>query len=269
MPFEFLDPWHLFLPRGAGHVVSFYGGGGKTSLMRAFAGVLLAEGVDVVVTATTMCEVLHWPDLTVMSWADLEAGRARKGPLCYVHGGDAAPGPGAPDGKWSGLRPEQVDRLAEFFPDRVVLAEVDGSARRPVKLHRPDEPLWPRRTSLAVACVGLGAIGRPVAEILHRWDRAARPGLDVGDGEAACGWDLLEALLTGEGGYRELVPPETPTVLALLQMAECRDSIGLFAFLDRVMRADAFPVVAVGDVDDTAPEMRTAVLAEEPDGAER
>ena len=262
MPFEFLEPWHLFLPRGGGHVVSVFGGGGKTTILKAFAGILEAEGVPVIVTTTTRTEVLHWPDLGQMTWDDLVDGVRPAGMTTFVHNGLIENGESAPDGKWLGLAPDQVDRIAEFCPGHVVLVEADGSARHPVKLHRSDEPVWPRRTSLAVACVGLSALGRPASEVLHRWDRIDRAGLDLENGSVEWDWRRTTGLLLDAGGYRDLVPAETPVVLALLQMDECRDSIGLFSFLDAVMNDDAFPVVAIGDVSGTSPDMRTAFLSE-------
>ena len=70
MSFGFADPWHVFLPRDGGHVVSFMGSGGKTSLQQVVADVYGAESIPTLLTTTTRCEVL--PDLPAMTWSGLE-----------------------------------------------------------------------------------------------------------------------------------------------------------------------------------------------------
>ncbi len=263
MAYGFLDPWHLFLPRGAGHVVSLMGSGGKTSLMRALLDVLTADGASAAVTTTTRTEVLHWPDLEVLEWDRVEAGARPRGGRCCIHAGVLDGDAEGAEPKWEGLDPEQVDRLGGICPQHVILAEVDGAAEMPVKLHRDDEPLWPARTSLAVVCAGLSAIGRPAAECLHRQGRA--PGADPcrSDPARIWDWDCMEHLLIGPGGYRERVPEGVPAVLALLQMGSCDDSIGLFDFLGRVMSSAGFPVVVLGELGSGTPEVRTAYLSGE------
>ena len=49
------------------------------------------------------------------------------------------------------------------------MAEVDGAAKRPVKCHRPGEPVWPQRTSLAFVVMGIGAVGGRIEAAVHRW----------------------------------------------------------------------------------------------------
>ena len=58
MTFGFVDPWHQFLPREAGHVISLMGSGGKTSLLQVFADLYREIGLPVVLTTTTRSEPL-------------------------------------------------------------------------------------------------------------------------------------------------------------------------------------------------------------------
>ncbi len=238
--FRFLDPWHAFLPLESGHVIGLCGGGGKTSLLRDLAARYGRAGLPVVVTTTTRCEVLDWPELR-----EAEAGTATAAvepdptrPL-FVHRGRTT------DGKWAGLEPEEVDALGEALPGAVLLVETDGSAGKPLKLHRPDEPRWPGRTSLALVVMGLGAVGRPVADVLHRHGRLEPPpGLaPILAPDVAADWPLMAALLGGEDGYLSRIPAGVPPVLALTQLDLCDDSIGLFEFSGRAMDEFDLPLV--------------------------
>ncbi len=264
MAYAFLEPWHLYLPRGGGYVVAFFGGGGKTSLMRAMAEALVADGAKVIVTTTTETEPLRWPDLALAAWDDLVADpRPERPPLLFV-GRDPAPATADAELKWSGLAPEQVDRLAELCPDRVVLVEADGSAGLPLKLHRDDEPVWPGRTSLAVAVVGLAGFEERLDAAVHRWGRLPAGPLSGLADDTRVGWPELERLVFGPGGYLDRVPADVPTVVALLQMEQCVDSVGLFGFLARLMGPLGVPIVTMGDLGGGS-GLRTAYREDEED----
>jgi probable selenium-dependent hydroxylase accessory protein YqeC len=265
MDFAFLSAWHEFLPRQGGHVVAFAGGGGKTALMLAGGAQLREDAVPVVLTTTTRTEpVSGWPEVT---WRDLVAGdhgdtrsveRLPRG--CYLHAGTGA------DGKWRGLEPEQVDRLGEIAPEHVVLVEADGAAGLPVKLHRPDEPRWPARTSIAVLVMGTGALDEPAARVVHRWGRLpAGPLAGVGEAEPWA-WRHFAALLLGEGGYLARVPTAVPVVLALTQLGDLQDGIGLFGFAAEVMAEPRLPLVLFGELDPARPSLRTAYRTTATDG---
>lgn len=253
--FMFLDQWHEILPREGGHVVAVIGGGGKTSLMEAVTGVLVDEGVPVCVTTTTRTEPLDWPGLVVLEHADLAAGAvAPAGVPIFVRGGVAGEGS---DLKWLGIPPADVDALGGILPGHVILVEADGSAKLPVKLHGEGDPALPARTSLAVVVVGLSAVGRPPAEVLHRIGRRSADHLGLADDEP-WNWEHMMRLLGRPAGYLGRIGGHVPVMAALLQMDECDDAIGLFEFAGRVMEELAVPVVMMGDTSGPEPRLRTA-----------
>jgi len=252
MNFQFLQPWHAFLPREGGHVISLFGGGGKTSLLAAWSQVYRTEHVSVAVTTTTRTEPLAWPD-AVRNWSDLQSGAPEPGEeVVFVRQGVHS------DGKWRGLSPTQVDNLNRLWTDRLLLVEADGSSGRPVKLHRKNEPVWPIHNSLAVAVMGLAAIGKPLNEVLHRHGTLATPfGPAVAD-ETILSWDHLFQLLTGESGYLARIPADVPPVLVLTQLKELEDSLGLFEFLHRVISETDVPIVVLCELGTDQPRFRTA-----------
>ncbi len=260
--FAFLPAWHDFLPREGGHVIAVFGGGGKTSLLRALAARYGEEGLPVLLTSTTRTEPLAWPGLQVREVDGPSAGAAGDlpaGPV-FVRAGLH------PDGKWRGLPPDRVDALSEAHRGRILLVEADGSAGLPVKLHRPGEPVWPGRTSLALAVVGLAAVGRPLAEVLHR-QAGPRPAWLRGvAADAPWTWDLTFRLLAGEGGYLERVPAGVPTVLVLTQLSGQADSVGLFGFAGRMMAEAGVGLIVFAELAADPPRLRTAYRAGEGGG---
>jgi probable selenium-dependent hydroxylase accessory protein YqeC len=249
--FGFVEPWHLFLPREAGHVISLMGSGGKTSLLQVFADVYREVAMPVVLTTTTMSEPV--PGLELVELAELDQRDSAGLPdVFFLHGGRTS------DGKLAGLPPETVDELGGLLPDRIVLVEVDGAAKLPVKLHRKGEPVWPARTSLAIVVMGTAAVGSRTAEILHRFSRVDWPPLADLEAWTVWEWDHALTLLLEPGGYLSRVPEGIPCVLALTGMEEQPDSIGLFDFVGRAMENSRLPLTMFCDLAADQPVIRTA-----------
>ena len=253
MNFSFLDPWHLYLPREAGHVVSFCGSGGKTSLLQAVADLYQQEGTPLILTTTTRTEPV--PDVPVVDLAQLDPAVAP--PVFFLRDGVDA------EGKWCGLDPAVVDTLDEKFPDRIILVEADGSAKHPLKLYRPDEPCLPLRTSLVVLVMGVDAVGGFVSRVLHRHDRLDFPPLANLSGDSVLEWDHVHELLTAPGGYLEQIPAEVPVVLVLAGMGNVDDSIGLFEFVGRAMAHPRLPLVTFCETGPEDISFRTACSRDE------
>ncbi len=250
MNFSFVDPWHLFLPREGGHVVGLCGSGGKTSLLKAFGQLLLDEGVPTILTSTTRTEALD--EFQVFDVSDLEnTPPSSLSSLFFLRDGLTS------DGKWRGLSTEDVDSLGNRFPERVILVEVDGAASMPLKLYKDGEPVWPSRTSLAVVCMGQGAVGEKAGAVVHRFGKIKYEPLGDLSADSVWLWEHSQALLTGEGGYLDQVPENIPCVLALTSMAAQDDSIGLFEFVSDAMKNDRLPLVLFCETTGEDPYFRT------------
>lgn len=261
MNFLFLESWDRFLPRQGGHVLGLMGSGGKTSLMLAISEFYRSAGIPTTLTTTTLCEIL--PGVPDRVWSPTQPPPADLPDGAFVHaGGDGA-------GKWRGLAPADVDALSLQDRRRVVLCEVDGAAKLPLKLYRPQEPCWPRRTSLALIVMGAGAVGLPAGRTIHRLGRpgATPAGLRDLDPQAAVTWQDMDALLGDRGGYLQQVPDRVPAVLVLAGMASVADSIGLFAFAGRSMGHERLPLLVFCELCGPQPHLRTACRAQE-SGAE-
>ncbi|MBM4129458.1 putative selenium-dependent hydroxylase accessory protein YqeC [bacterium] len=252
MRFEFLEPWHAFLPRGAGHVVAVCGSGGKTTLLGEVARLWAAEGLAAVATTTTRTAPV--PGFTGVSPGPAASARAAAGARFLHAGAD-------PDGKWRGLTADEVDALEDL-----VVVEVDGAAGLPFKYYRPGEPVWPGRTSLALVVMGVGGVGEPAGRVVHRLGRpdvrdpvGARP-------DEVWQWDHAHALLTGPGGYLDQVPAAVPIALVLAGLEQQPDSVGLFAFTGRALEHPRLPLVVFCSRGEDGLRLRAACRAEQAGG---
>ncbi|MBK8165994.1 MAG: putative selenium-dependent hydroxylase accessory protein YqeC [bacterium] len=229
MGFAFIEPWHLFLPRQAGHVVAICGSGGKTSLLGEIARVWAGDGLPVVATTTTRTGPV--PGFFGAGPGD-DGDRPVAGNLPFRHAGTR------PDGKWQGLTAADADAL-----EGLVVVEVDGAAGLPFKYYRAGEPVWPSRTSLAMVVMGVGGVGEPAGSVVHRLGRSGViDPVGVGPGDI-WQWDHAHALLTAPGGYLAQVPADVPVVLVLAGLEQQPDSVGLFEFTGRAMDHPRVPLV--------------------------
>jgi molybdenum cofactor cytidylyltransferase len=141
------------------------GAGGKTTTMLSMAKAVADEGGQVLITTTTKI----WPPagaplVRTDEESDLiSAVRGHFGKAQMV-----AIGKGLGDrGKLLGLEPEEVCNLAASGVAKVVLCEADGAGGKPLKWHKPGEPVVPACANLVLSIAGLDALGTPVSEV-HR-----------------------------------------------------------------------------------------------------
>lgn len=131
-------------------VLSFTGGGGKTSYIRRLAWEGREKGYHVLVMTTThMAAPKHF--------GVLEPDREKIKKMLEKEG-IAVAGRPAKEGKiafWDWDFYEKAVKLAD-----VVLVEADGSKRLPVKVPGPGEPVIPGNSDLILCIYGLGALGK-------------------------------------------------------------------------------------------------------------
>ena len=143
-------------------VVSFVGGGGKTSLLFRFAEELHARGNRVIVsTSTHMFRPDHVP---VLDDFDVEVlrGLLDDGRIVCV-GKPAANGKiTLPDADFS-----LICGCCDYL-----LIEADGAKRMPLKIPASHEPVIPECTGHVMAVMGLDACGRKAEECLFRYELA-------------------------------------------------------------------------------------------------
>jgi probable selenium-dependent hydroxylase accessory protein YqeC len=163
-------------------IVAVAGSGGKTTLVQALAAELAARDQTVAISPTThiyppparLCgPAWLWKDSTPSQ----DEIKARLGPGKVTAVAQRL----TSQGKLKGLDQEQVASLAAS--GAWLLAEADGSARKPLKAWAPHEPVWPGREALRVVLIGARALGKPLMpELVHRHEEFAQAaGMGIGD----------------------------------------------------------------------------------------
>jgi len=143
-----------------GDVVSFVGGGGKTSLALCLAQEAAALGWKAVFTVTAKIKP---PALPV--FASVESLEFAGGPVCLA-------GPLRQDGKLAGVSYEEVAAVAAVAD--LVSVEADGSAGRSLKFPQAHEPVIPTCSTIVVPVAGASVVGRAISpELVHRSSEAA------------------------------------------------------------------------------------------------
>ncbi len=181
-----IDALSASLPR----ITAIIGGGGKTTLMWLLANRLAEQGRSVLVTTTTH---LAWPPpngipLHNPTTAEALDALAENGRLLLA-------GFSCGNGKMRGTA-VPLTSLSRFDH---ILCEADGSNRRPLKLHREDEPVIPEGTGLVIQVAGLSALGKPCGEVLHRYPLMGLSGWEPVD-EALLLSTILRAWQRHPGG---------------------------------------------------------------------
>ena len=147
-------------------VVSFVGGGGKTTALFALA---THRAGRCIVTTTTKMGAERTGGLPVLldpSDADLADALQQQDAVIVWSGSDGQ--------RAFGIEPDRCARYLAVAD--TVAVEADGSRRRPFKAPRAYEPVVTTSTTSLVGCVGRSAIGVPIEVGCHRPDLQRSPG---------------------------------------------------------------------------------------------
>ncbi|MCS6807165.1 MAG: selenium cofactor biosynthesis protein YqeC [Acidobacteriota bacterium] len=164
-------------------VVSFVGGGGKTTCIFRLGRELFQQRRKAIITTTTRIGAWQtdghpvlmlscWP--TASAWlSQLHAQLAFHSVVIVVAKRE--------DHKLIGIAPEAISSFCSFVD--AVLVEADGARSRSLKAPAAYEPVWPPATTLAIAVVGVDAVGAPFnSTVVHRLEQvAAIAGLSEGE----------------------------------------------------------------------------------------
>ena len=153
-------PFDSFRP--AGRLISVIGSGGKTTFLRDLAGRLPGT-----VILTTSTHIWPFPEIPFVDGAGTDREQVmRKLRSALTDSRVVCLGKSESSGKLAD--PSSVIPFEVLLPvaDHV-LVEADGAAGRPLKAHRPWEPVIPSCSDLTVCLVGASGIDKPVSEVCH------------------------------------------------------------------------------------------------------
>ena len=157
-------------------VISFVGGGGKSTAMFRVADELVAQRKHVVTTTTTRLYAAQTQRDAVLLRYDLTPDLvSRVGEALAAHSHVIIVGDQVEEDKVAGLPPTLIDDLIGLGGVDAVLVEADGARRRPLKAPAIHEPVVPPVTTILVPMIGVTAVGAPLdEEHVHRPELVAR-----------------------------------------------------------------------------------------------
>lgn len=142
-------------------LLSLVGAGGKTHLMYTLARELLSLRYKIITTTTTKIyppEPGQSPALILGGagvFPAIEKALALSGHLTWAAGQ-------TPGNKLAGVSLPDLSALWASGLSDFLIVEADGSAQRPIKAPKADEPVVPIETTLFISVVGLSALNRPL-----------------------------------------------------------------------------------------------------------
>lgn len=162
------------------HILTFVGGGGKTSLMNTFGMEFARQGIPTLITTTThIIKPDFLPDKACIEEENLEQ------IIDFFTNLDEDILPlaalGIPEKtihnkvKWKSSSINFMKKLSLFSqkhsnPSLRILCEGDGSKRLPIKLPKDGEPVFFPKTDTVIGVIGLSCLGNPIKDTLFRYE---------------------------------------------------------------------------------------------------
>ena len=165
-------------------IITFIGGGGKTSLMNTLGKEFASHGYPTLLTTTT--HIMKPDFLSDESYIENED----LGQLANIFTNlkkNTLPlaALGIPEKvvnsnvKWRSPSSDFCEKIAEFskkfstknpYTFFKILCEGDGSKRLPIKLPKDGEPVFFPKTDTVIGVIGLSCLGKPIKETLFRYE---------------------------------------------------------------------------------------------------
>jgi molybdenum cofactor cytidylyltransferase len=237
----------LRIERGA--IVSFVGGGGKTTSMFRLAAELRSAGMRVVSTTTTH---ISEEQARIAPASIHPENLVELGGHLDRHGHCLIAGPPDGKGRVEGVSKELIARLHLRSDVDIILVEADGSRSRPFKAPGEHEPVVSELTTILVPIAGLNAIGLALNEDnAHRAEIIAslaneKPGVPISPETIA------RILSHPQGGAKHC--PAGARLIPLLNKADAHsDMTGAYQAAERLLEHPAVDSVVISSMKEDPP----------------
>jgi molybdenum cofactor cytidylyltransferase len=245
----------LRVERGA--IVSFVGGGGKTTSMFRLASELSSAGLRVVTTTTTHISEDQARSASVSIHPE-ELGKLGNHLDCF--GTCLIVGPPDGKGRVTGVPGKFISALHNRPDVDVIVIEADGSRSRPFKAPGEREPVVPELTTILVPIAGVNVIGRALNE-----DNVHRPEIisvlaDAPPGRPITEETVARILAHPQGGAKLL--PAGARLVPMLNKADAPEDLACASRIARRLLADpSVDSVIISFMKETPPvrEVRASV----------
>ncbi len=177
-------------------VISFVGGGGKTTSIKTLAKELSDNGLKVLITTSTMIFEPMEEEGKYFFLQDIPAGfQPEYGTITIL-------GKRLRDGKLLGCSTEIINEINNRNIFDYILIEADGARRKPIKAPESHEPVISDSTTITIGVMGIDAIGCEIIEdLVHRSDKLKEI-LDVEDDHIIDSNDMVNLSLHPQGIFK-------------------------------------------------------------------
>jgi probable selenium-dependent hydroxylase accessory protein YqeC len=164
MVLEKMEIYNLFdISLDKKELISFVGGGGKTTTLFKLSKELKQKGKRVLVTTTTAIYFPHKEDYDKIIIGDsdkvIEKLRNIKNGTITIVGAKISK-----ENKLKGIKKEIIDDIYNKDMFDYILVEADGSKRKPIKAPAEHEPVIPINNYKTIGVIGLDALGTEIKE---------------------------------------------------------------------------------------------------------
>lgn len=140
------------------NIISFVGGGGKTTSINALAKEFKYIGKKVLITTTTkiLCSEHENNDYFILGNPSIDFS-PKSGSITVL-------GDSIKYGKIQGLSLNQLEDIHKRNIFDIILIEADGANNKPIKAPAKYEPVVPNFTTMTIGLIGLDSFGKPLDE---------------------------------------------------------------------------------------------------------
>lgn len=151
----------LSIDKKKGAMISFVGGGGKTSTMFALANYLKKFG-SVLITTTTKIFMPNSNQYDNLINLETCKDINKYSGITLLAGGINS------DNKVIGVESSLLDEIYIKGLFKFIIVECDGAKNMPIKAPNDGEPIIPLLTNINIGIVGIDSIGRPLSQVCFR-----------------------------------------------------------------------------------------------------
>lgn len=213
-------------------VVSFVGGGGKTSIMFKIAFEAASQGLKVLVTTTTKIfvpEDHHYEKIVLRETIDSEKMGSCNGITVF--------GEKSINGKIIASNEDDLKKFIDNGKFDLILIEADGSRRKSIKAYRNNEPVVPRYSNKVFAILSLDCIGKYIEDrYVYNPDRLAKI-LNKSIASEIRKEDII-TLLKSEKGLFENMPLKEKVII--LTKAVNKERCDIYKFISHELEKSKF-----------------------------
>lgn len=144
-------------------MLSFVGGGGKTTTIFQLAKELLKLNKKVLISTTTKIFTPSKDEYNYFFLKDIDEG------FSPINGTITVLGEEIREDKLIGISKDKSDKIFKSDIFDYILMESDGSKRKPIKAPGLDEPVVPKTTTKTIGVIGLDCLGEKIDDLtVHR-----------------------------------------------------------------------------------------------------